>query len=184
MSYTKQNFKDGSVLTADQMKKIEVGILEAEYCDQENIIKILTIPTGELEGSVSYDLSKGAGPYAAIIANSDLAQEAFDFGRVTSHIGSHNYSEGLGTTVKGTFETVESLPWQQNLKADSFEYAEGNITVSLREAQVEDVSYICILAKDGSAEACLGDMIINTLNPLIDKVNDLENRLAQIEATL
>lgn len=184
MSYTKQNFQDGQVLAAEHMKKIEIGILKSEFCNQENTIKILTIPAGDVEGSISYELTEGAGPYAAIIASSGLAQELFEKGIINSSIGLHNYEVGLATTIRGQFEDPENLPWRQNLEVTRFEYAKGTITVSLKDISDVDLSYICILAKEGSAEAFLGDMIIDTLNPLIDKVNDLENRLAQIEAVL
>lgn len=184
MSYIKQNFQDGQVLAAEHMKKIEIGILKSEFCNQENTIKILTIPAGDVEGSISYELTEGAGPYAAIIATSDLASEMFESGYVSSGIGSYNYDGGLATTVKGQFTAAETLPWRESLNVSRFEYAKGTITVSLKDISDVDLSYICILAKEGSAEAFLGDMIIDTLNPLIDKVNGLENRLAQIETAL
>lgn len=183
MSYTKQNFQDGQVLAAEHMQKLEIGILNSEFCDQENIIKILTIPAGDIEGSVSYELTEGSGPYAAIIACSDLAQELFERGHVGSRIGSHNYG-GLSSQVRGIFSPIETLPSRQNLKVDKFEYAKGAIEISLTEPAPEDLSYICILAKDGSAEAFLGDMIIDTLSPLLNKVNELELRLAAIEEAL
>lgn len=184
MSYTKQNFQNGQVLTAEHMKKLENGILKSEFCNQENTIKILTIQAGDIEGSISYELTEGAGPYAAIIATSNLASVMFENGHVSSSIGSYNYDVGLATTVKGQFTAAETLPWRESLKVSRFEYAKGTITISLKNVSDVDISYICILAKEGSAESFLGDMIIDTLNPLINKVNDLENRLAQIEATL
>lgn len=183
MSYTKQNFQDGQVLAAEHMQKLEIGILNSEFCDQENMIKILTIPAGDVEGSVPFELTEGSGPYAAVIACSDLAQELFEKGQVHSRIGSHNYG-GLSSQVRGVFSPIETLPSRQNLNVDKFEYAKGAIEISLTEPAPEDLSYICILAKDGSAEAFLGDMIIDTLNPLLNKVNELELRLAIIEEAL
>ena len=72
MTYVRQNFQDGQVLMAEHMQKLEIGILNSEFCNQENIIKILTIPAGDMGGSVSYELTEGSGPYAAVIACSDL----------------------------------------------------------------------------------------------------------------
>lgn len=183
MAYVRQNFQNGQVLAAEHMQKLEIGILNSEFCDQENIIKILTIPAGDIEGSVSYELTEGSGPYAAIIACSDLAQELFEVGNIDLKIGNHNYGS-LASQIKGTFDPIENLPWRQNLKINKFEYAKGVIEISLTEPAPENLSYICILAKDGSAEAFLGDIIVDTLNPLLNKVNELELRLAAIEEAL
>ena len=183
MSYIKQNFQDGQVLAAEHMQKLEIGILNSEFCDQENMIKILTISAGDVEGSVPFELTEGSGPYAAVIACSDLAQELFEEGNIGLRIGNHNYGS-LASQIKGAFDPVENLPWRQNLEVNKFEYAKGVIEISLIEPAPENLSYICILAKDGSAEAFLGDMIIDTLNPLLNKVNELELRLAIIEEAL
>ena len=188
MSYTKQNFQNGQVLSAEHMKKLEIGILNSEFCNQENTIKFLTILAGETEGSVSFNLSKGAGPYAAIIAGSIEAEKKFEKGEIDSRIGSYNYNDGLGTTVREQFATVETLPWQYNLQVDSFEYAKGTIYVYLNEASDKDLSYVCILAKDGSAEAFLGDYLINQKvgknvtgeNFLIDGTNISANVYAEV----
>lgn len=183
MSYTQQDFQNGQVLKAEHLEELEIGILEAEFCDQENTIKILTIPAGEIEGTTSYKLTKGSGPYAAIIPCSELAKTAFSTGSISSSVGNHNYGS-IGTQVRTTFDLAEVLPWRSTLKVKSFEYARGSTTITLKEAVEEDVSYICIFAKEESAEVFLGDMIIDTLNPLLIKVDELEQRLMAIEDAL
>ena len=59
MSYTKQNFKDGSILTAAQMNHIEEGIVEAEKAGSSDTISttaknlIVTLFEGAANGNTT-----------------------------------------------------------------------------------------------------------------------------------
>lgn len=139
---------------------MEKGILQAELQAQENTLSILTIPAGSTEGSVSFQLSQGNGPYAAIIPVNDLAKEAFVSANPRARIMTINFDTGLTTQVKGTFTFSGNLPWSEDLKCSNYNSVTGSIDITITP-QTEDVSYFCIGAKSDSAEQFLGEFLIN-----------------------
>lgn len=163
--YTKQDFKNGQVLNASNLIKMEIGIQEAELQKQENTISILTIPAGETEGIVEFALSRGAGPYGAIIPVDQKAAEAFVSGDPYVLIQSINFIPGgLSTQIRTTFAgPIESLPWQEDLTVENYDSAAGRFKITITP-QENDVSYICIGAKTGSAEHFLGGFLIGQKN--------------------
>lgn len=184
MSYVKQNFQNGLILTAEHMKALEIGILNSELNAQESIIKIATIAAGETEITIPFNLTQGSGPYAAIIPSSELAKELFANATITSSIGNYNYKTGLETTIKGKFDSPDYLPWRDSLHVAKFEYAKGEIKIILSTPSETDLSYICIFAKENSAEQFLGDFILDTIIPLQNEVEELKIKVAAIEEAL
>lgn len=70
MAYTKQNFKDGEVLTAEQLNHIEDGVVALETKVSEVGVTKIVLPAGSFfsfpNGEVHKYLIHGVAPYSSV----------------------------------------------------------------------------------------------------------------------
>lgn len=103
MSYTKQNFKDGQILKADHLIKIEEGILSFSQVGEDVSGENFTIEGEQITAGVNAEIFNN---YSENVATGNYSHAE---GHTTQALGEAAHAEGLGTVARGQAAHAEGM---------------------------------------------------------------------------